>query len=147
MAEAGQEGLVQSSLWRIHALLFRENQVQKYLTPEPCIICLGCAEAIPGDFQVLSPCSRLKLMSCSPSQSHIGTKQCPHHHESRHQLLLLASSSVCFPAMLVPIKATPCLQSPTESAFSSSGPVLQYLLADLALPTNTPHHQVQARDT
>lgn len=49
MAEAGQEGLVQSSLWRIQAQLYRENQVQKYLTPDPCIICPGCAEAIPRD--------------------------------------------------------------------------------------------------
>lgn len=66
MAEAGQERVVQSSLWRIHAQLYRENQVQKYLTPEPCIFCPGCAEAMPGDSKVLSPGRRLKLKSCSP---------------------------------------------------------------------------------
>lgn len=46
MAGAGQEGMVQSSLWRIHIQLPRENHVQKYLTPEPCIFRPGCTEAI-----------------------------------------------------------------------------------------------------
>lgn len=30
--------------------LYRENQVQKYLSPEPCIFYPEYTEAIPGDF-------------------------------------------------------------------------------------------------
>lgn len=84
--------------------------------------------------------------SCSP---HICTKQCPHHHESRHQLLLLASSLICFsgPCKGNPFKAPKGLQSPTDGPFSGFGPVLQLLLADMALPTNTPHQQVQGSGT
>lgn len=68
-------------------------------------------------------------------------------HKSRHQLLLLASSVICFSDTLVPVKATPCFQSPTDGLFSGFGQVLQLLLADLALSTNIPHQQVQASGT
>lgn len=147
MAEAGQEGLVRSSLWRIHAQLYREKSSAEI--PHPRALYLlpwmhrSRAWRLPSLITRQETQTEVQL---SLSQSNMCTKQCPHHHEFRHQLLLLASSVVCFSAMLVTIKATPCLQSPIEGHFPSSVPVLQLLLADLAQPTNIPHQQVQARD-
>lgn len=137
MAEAGQEELVQSSLWRIHAQLYRGNQMQKYLTPEPCIICPGCAEAIPGD---LSPGSyhldSTPALPVSVSCVHKAMSS----NESGHQLLCLTSSAILLLSYVGPHKGNPMLCR--EGPFPSSGPVLQLLLADLALPTNTLHQQV-----
>lgn len=76
----------------------------------------------------------------SLSQSHVCTKQCPHHNESGHQLLCLTSSAILLLSYVGPHKGNPMLCG--EGPFPSSGPVLQLLLADLALPTNTLHQQV-----
>ena len=84
MAVAGQEGLVRSSFGAFTLSYKWKNQVQKYLTPEPCVFCPGCAEAMHGDSQVLSPGRRLKQKCCSPclnltcAQSNVPITMSPH---------------------------------------------------------------------
>lgn len=43
----------------------------------------------------------------SLSQSHVCTKQCPHHHESGHQLLCFASSDILLLSYVGPHKGNP----------------------------------------